>query len=98
MSSYKPISILLYESKLLEKNVTKQLNGYLSSSAQYEGFQFAYRTHHYTEIALLLIQNDILTSIDNKEVTLLVLLESVAFDKIDHTILLNRLKILAVSL
>jgi hypothetical protein len=93
MSSYRPISNLLYVSKLLERCVAKQLNSFLSSSAQYEAYQSAYRPHHSTETALLRVQNDILTSIDNKEVTLLVLLDlSAAFDTVDHTILLNRLK------
>jgi hypothetical protein len=93
MSSYRPISNLLYVSKLLERCVAKQLNSFLSSSAQYEAYQSAYQPHHSTETALLRVQNDILTSIDNKEVTLLVLLDlSAAFDTVDHTILLNRLK------
>ncbi len=98
MSSYRPISNLLYVSKLLEKYVAKQLNGYLSSGAHYEAYQSAYRPHHSTETALLRVQNDILTSIDNKEVTLLVLLDlSAAFDTVDHTILLNRLKNIGIT-
>ena len=93
MSSYRPISNLLYVSKLLERCVAKQLNAYLSSGAHHESYQSAYRPYHSTETALLRVQNDILTSIDNKEVTLLVLLDlSAAFDTVDHTILLNRLK------
>jgi hypothetical protein len=38
MSRYRPISNLLYISKLLEKCVTKQLNSYLRSSAHYETY------------------------------------------------------------
>jgi len=98
MSSYRPISNLLYVSKLLERCVAKQLNGYLSSGAHYEAYQSAYRPHHSTETALLRVQNDILTSIDNKEVTLLVLLDlSAAFDTVDHTILLSRLKNIGIT-
>ena len=41
MSSYRPISNLLYVSKLLERCVAKQLNGYLSSGAHYEAYQSA---------------------------------------------------------
>ena len=45
------------------------------------------------ETALLKVQNDILMSMDNKEVTLLVLLDlSAAFDTIEHSILLNILQ------
>lgn len=98
MSSYRPISNLLYVSKLLERCVAKQLNDYLSSGAHCEAYQSAYRPHHSTETALLRVQNDILTSIDNKEVTLLVLLDlSAAFDTVDHTILLNRLKNIGIT-
>ena len=45
------------------------------------------------ETALLKVQNDILMSMDNKEVALLVLLDlSAAFDTIEHSILLNILQ------
>ncbi len=98
MSSYRPISNLLYVSKLLERCVAKQLNSYLSKSDHYESFQSAYRPHHSTETALLRVQNDILTGIDKKEVTLLVLLDlSAAFDTVDHTILLNRLQKIGIT-
>ena len=98
MGSYRPISNLLYVSKLLERCVASQLNGYLSSGAYNEDCQSAYRPHHSTETALLRVQNDILVNMDNKEVTLLVLLDlSAAFDTVDHNILLNRLKNIGIS-
>ena len=98
MSSYRPISNLLYISKLLERCVSKQLNSYLSVNSHYEAYQSAYRPHHSTETALLRVQNDILTSINNKEVTLLVLLDlSAAFDTVDHAILLHRLKDIGIT-
>ena len=47
---------------------------------------------------MLRVQNDILTSINNKEVTLLVLLDlSAAFDTVDHAILLHRLKNIEIT-
>ena len=47
--------------------------------------QSSYRKYHSTETALLKVLNDILTSMDRQEVTLLVLLDlSAAFDTIDH--------------
>src|SRR5271156_2499648 len=98
MSGYRPISNLLYSSKLLERCVSKQLNNYLSSSALYEAYQSAYRPLHSTETALLRVQNDILTNMDNKKITVLVLLDlSSAFDTVDHTILLNRLKNIGIT-
>ena len=98
MSSYRPISNLMYTSKLLERCVAKQLNSYLSSNTHYEAYQSAYRPLHSTETALLRVQNDILTNIDNKEITVLVLLDlSSAFDTVDHAILLNRLMNIGIS-
>jgi hypothetical protein len=98
MSSYRPISNLKYSSKLLERCVSKQLSSYLSSNALYEDYQSAYRPLHSTETALLRVQNDILTSIDNKEITVLVLLDlSSAFDTVDHAILLTRLKNIGIT-
>jgi len=56
-------------------------------------FQSGVRKYHSTETALLKVQNDILMSMDNKKVTLLVLLDlSAAFGTIEHSILLNILQ------
>ena len=58
-----------------------------------EPLQSAYRTNHSTETALLNVQTDILDAIDNKSVMCLVLLDlSAAFNTVNHSILLNRLK------
>ena len=54
-------------------------------------FQSAYRRSHSTETALLKVQSDILESLDNGCVTVLVLLDlSAAFDTLAHGILLHR--------
>ena len=56
-------------------------------------FQSDFRKYRLTEIALLKVQNDILMSMDNKAVTLLVLMNlSAAFDTIEQFILLNILQ------
>ena len=56
--------------------------------------QSAYKNGHSTETALVKIQNDILQEIDKKSCVILVLLDlSAAFDTVDHTTLLKRLKI-----
>ena len=58
-----------------------------------EPLQSAYRTNHSTETALLKVQTDILDATDNKSVMCLVLLDlSTAFNTVNHSILLNRLK------
>ena len=56
-------------------------------------FQSAYKAHHGTETALLRVNNDILTALDNGEITALILLDlSAAFDTVDHSSLLGRLQ------
>ena len=54
--------------------------------------QSAYRKYHSTETALVKVNNDIPTAIDNLQSVILVLLDlSAAFDTIDHNLLLLRL-------
>ena len=56
-------------------------------------FQSGFCKYHSTETALLKVQNDILMSMDNKAVILLVLLDlSAAFETIEHSIILNVLQ------
>ena len=93
LSNYRPVSNLPFIGKLLGKVVLSQLHEYLSRNELYTKFQSAYRQFHSTETALLKVHNDILTSIDQKKDVILVLLDlSAAFDTIDHSILLNRLE------
>ena len=55
--------------------------------------QSAYKQQHSTDTALLKVKNDILMSMDEQHVTLLVLLDlSAAFDAIHHDKLIGRLE------
>ena len=52
--------------------------------------QSAYRKGHSAETALLRVVNDILSSMNEQHVSILVLLDlSAAFDTVDHSILLR---------
>ena len=93
LKNYRPVSNLSFISKILEKIVAIQLNDHLSKNSLLELHQSAYKKLHNTETALLKIFNDLLISADNKKISILVLLDlSAAFDTLDHTILLNRLR------
>ena len=59
----------------------------------HEPMQSAYKAFHSTESALLRIQNDLLSAMDIKQGSFLVLLDlSAAFDTVDHDILLHRIQ------
>ena len=92
--NYRPVSNLSFISKILEKVVAFQINEHISKFSLLELNQSAYRKLHNTETALLKIFNDLLISADNKQVSILVLLDlSAAFDTLDHSVLLDRLNI-----
>ena len=91
--NYRPISSLSVVSKTLERYVALELRRYLDDKCLNDPFQGAYRPGHSTETALVRIHNDLLLSIDSRRSVLLVLLDlTAAFDTLDHTTLLNRLR------
>ena len=97
LKNYRPVSNLLFISKVLERVVFSQIGGHLSENNLNEKFQSAYKARHSTETCLLKVTSDILNSIDDGHVSVLTMLDlSSAFDTIDHEILLKRLKITLV--
>ena len=91
--NFRPISNLKVVSKLVEKAVAIQLTDHVMSHHLDETFQSAYKNFHSTETALVRVQNDILCAIDNNESVILLLLDlSAAFDTVDHSIMLSRLR------
>ena len=90
--NFRPISNLKVVSKLVEKAVAIQLTHYVMAHRLDETFQSAYKNFHSTKTALVRVQNDILCAIDNNEFVILLFLDlSVAFDTVDHSLLLSRL-------
>ena len=91
ISDQSPIS--QFVSKIIERTVARRCNHYLATNHLYPKLQAAYQEFHSTETALLRVQNDILRAIDDKKEVILVLLGlSAAFDTIDHNNLLSRLQ------
>ena len=89
----RPVSNLSFISKILEKIVSSRLLDHIKSNNLGEPLQSAYKRHHGTETALLKIQSDLLLAMDDHKASLVVFLDlSAAFDIIDHTILVNRLR------
>ena len=94
-SDFRPISLLPALSKIIEKLVNIQIIKYLTLHSLLDPYQSAYKVNHSTQTALLKLTEDIYDSIDNSEITLLVLLDfSKAFDTVNHRLLLAKLEIL----
>ena len=92
-SNYRPVSNLSFLSKLIKQAVCQQLGDYIPTTDMFEKLQLAYKAAHSTETTLIKVKNDILMSLDNKQVTCLILLDlSAAFDTVSHKLLLNHLK------
>jgi len=90
VSNYRPISNLSFISKLAERVVARRLTSHVVEFNLLPTRQSAYRPYHSTETAVLSVHNDLVYAIDNKRVSLLVLLDlSAVFDTVDHDILLS---------
>ena len=70
-----------------------RLHDYLSCYGLHGKFQSVYREGHSTEAALLRVLNDPVLALDRQRDVIVVLLDlTAAFDTIDHGILLSRLR------
>jgi hypothetical protein len=93
LKNYRPVSNLSFLSKLLERTVLEQILEHLKKNHLLNPHQSAYRQGHSCETALLRIVNDLLCGLDDRNVSLLAMLDlSAAFDTIDHNILFSRLQ------
>ena len=94
-SDFRPISLLPTLSKIIEKVANVQMVLYLNEHRLLDPNQSAYRVFHSTTTALLKITEDILESLEDLEISIMVFLDfSKAFDTVNHRLLLEKLKIL----
>ena len=91
VGNYRPISLLPILSKILEKVIANQLITFLESNKLLTEKQHGFRPNLFTETALLTVTNKICENIDNRKISLLLLLNlSKAFDSVNHQILLDK--------
>ena len=94
INSYRPISNLSVLSKLLEQAVCTQLVSYHNINSLTPRNQSAYHRRHSTETALAFVFSELISALDDGNLTLMALLDlSAAVDCVDHNILLSRLNI-----
>ncbi len=65
LKNFRPISILVFTSKIVKKVVDSQLESYITDNNLYDPLQSAYKEFHSTETALVKVTNDILCVVDN---------------------------------
>ena len=88
--NYHLVSNLPFMSKLVEKCTLIQLNEHCNNQNLMLSYQSAYRANHSCETSILKLCNNILWAMERQEITALVALDlSVAFDTVDHSVLLN---------
>ena len=89
ITDLRPISILPVLSKLIEKVLNLQIRKHLATFEILPDTQSGFRPNHGCATALLGVTDDILTAVDNNQLTAVVLLDySKAFDRINHRLLL----------
>ena len=99
-SDFRPIALLSFLSKVLEKIVHEQISEHLDSKKILDPRQTGFRQHHSTQTALLRLTEDIRTGIDNEKqyLTFLLLFDfSKAFDTISPSKLLRKLILMGFS-
>ena len=96
--SYRPISILPTVSKVIERAVHSQLYDFLDTNKLLSVNQIGFRRERPTELALAQFTDEVLENMDNGLVTGAVYIDlKKAFDTVDHTIMIKKLKTMGIS-
>ena len=90
---YRPVNNLPVLEKFIESIILDQMNEFLDSNRIISNTQHGFRANHCTETALITLTDNIIQNLENKKVVLTIFLDfKRAFETIDRTILLDKLK------
>ncbi|KAK3572797.1 hypothetical protein QTP86_007400 [Hemibagrus guttatus] len=97
ISNYRPVSLLSFLSKILERVVCNQLSDYLMQNNLHDPNQSGFKAAHSTETALLAVTEKLHAARSTKLSSVLILLDlSAAFDTVNHKTLLSTLRSLGI--
>ena len=91
--NYRPISILSSISKIFEKIIHNQIYNFFTKHKLFFESQYGFRRNHSTEYATMELIDKVMHDLDNGDNPISVFIDmSKAFDTIDHSILIAKLK------
>ena len=91
-NNYRPVSLLSILSKIFEKAMYSRLVNFLEMHKILYEKQFGFRKKRSTDMALMILVDNLIKSLGNGEYVLGVFLDfSKAFDTVDHSILLSKM-------
>ncbi len=98
IENYRPVSLLPFIAKTLERVVFNQVSLFLSQNNKLDAKQSGFRSDHSTETALLSVTEALrIAKADSKSSILILLDLSAAFDTVNHQILLSTLSSLDIT-
>ncbi len=98
IENYRPVSLLPFIAKTLERVVFNQVSLFLSQNNKLDAKQSGFRSGHSTETELLSVTEALrIAKADSKSSVLILLHLSAAFDTVNHQILLSTLSSLDIT-
>lgn len=98
IENFRPVSLLSSISKVFEKVAYIQLSDYFTNNKLWFDGQYGFRNEHSTELAAVELTDRIMEALDKQHIAVSIFMDlSKAFDTLDHSILLSKLKFYGIT-